>query len=196
MNKLLAILLLLLPSAQEKAPRPNLIVMMCDDQRADQMSCAGNTVLKTPNMDRIAREGILFRNAFVTNSLCSPSRATLLTGTYSHVNGVIDNRMREMNPAVPWMPELLRASGYEVGFCGKSHQKNALRDRTWDFYFGYKGQGAYLNPVIAEGTVGKDAKRDGWMDDVMIYNRALSADEVKALYQAQNYQDNEGATLE
>ncbi len=167
MNKFLAILLLLLPAPQEKAPRPNFVIMMCDDQRADQMSCAGNTVLKTPNMDRIAREGILFRNAFVTNSLCSPSRATLLTGTYSHANGVIDNRMRDMNPAVPWMPDLLRAAGYEVGFCGKSHQKNALRDRAWDFYFGYKGQGAYLNPTIAEGSDGKDVKREGWMDDVV-----------------------------
>jgi len=149
------------------ADRPNFVILMCDDQRADQMSCAGNTVLKTPNMDRIAKEGILFRNAFVTNSLCSPSRASLLSGTYSHVNGVTDNRMRDMNPGIPWMPDLLRAAGYEVAFCGKSHQKNALRDRTWDYYFGYKGQGAYLNPAIAEGTDGKDLKRDGWMDDIV-----------------------------
>src|SRR5207249_11564134 len=93
------------------AEKPNFVIMMCDDQRWDQMSCAGNTVLKTPNMDRIAREGILFKNMLVTNSLCSPSRASLLTGTYSHANGVIDNRMRPMSKEAPWMPDLLRAAG-------------------------------------------------------------------------------------
>jgi arylsulfatase A-like enzyme len=154
-------------ASQDKASRPNFVIMMCDDQRWDQMSCAGNTVLKTPNMDRIAREGILFKNSFVTNSLCSPSRASLLTGTYSHANGVIDNRMRAMSKDVPFMPELLRASGYEVAFCGKSHQKEALRDRTWDYYFGYKGQGRYKNPIIAEGIDGKDLPHEGWMDDVV-----------------------------
>jgi arylsulfatase A-like enzyme len=117
--------------------------MMCDDQRWDAMSLAGNTILKTPNMDRIGREGIVFRNAFVTNSLCGPSRATILTGTYSHTNGMIDNRPKtDIRPDVPWLPDLLRAAGYEVAFCGKSHQKNALRERTWDYYFGYKGRAA------------------------------------------------------
>ncbi len=162
---------LLVPSAsaeQEKPSRPNFVIMMCDDQRWDAMSLAGNTVLKTPNMDRIGREGIVFRNAFVTNSLCGPSRATILTGTYSHSNGMIDNRPKtEIRPDAPWLPDLLRGSGYEVAFCGKSHQKNALRERTWDYYFGYKGQGRYKDPIIAEGTDGKDTVYPGWMDDVV-----------------------------
>jgi arylsulfatase A-like enzyme len=141
---------------------------MCDDQRWDALSIAGNTVLKTPNMDRIGREGIVFRNAFVTNSLCGPSRATILTGTYSHTNGMIDNRPKtDIRPDAPWMPDLLRAAGYEVAFCGKSHQKNAVRDRKWDYYFGYKGQGRYKDPIIAEGTDGKDTVYPGWMDDVV-----------------------------
>jgi arylsulfatase A-like enzyme len=152
---------------QERPERPNLVLMMCDDQRWDAMSCAGNTVIKTPNMDRIAKEGILFRNMFVINSLCAPSRATILTGTYSHTHGVIDNKMRPIAADVPWMPDLLRQAGYEVAFCGKSHQQKALRDRTWDYYFGYKGQGRYDNPVIAEGTDGKDTVYPGWMDDVV-----------------------------
>jgi arylsulfatase A-like enzyme len=154
-------------AAQEKLSPPNLILFMTDDQRWDAMSCAGNTIIKTPNMDRIAREGMLFKNMFVINSLCSPSRATILTGTYSHTNGVVDNKMRPMSKDVPFMPELLRASGYDVAFCGKSHQKEALRDRTWDYYFGYKGQGRYNNPIIAEGTDGKDVPHEGWMDDVV-----------------------------
>jgi arylsulfatase A-like enzyme len=155
-------------AAQEKAPRPNFVILMCDDQRWDAMSLAGNTILKTPNMDRIGREGIVFRNMFVINSLCGPSRATILTGTYSHTNGMVDNRPKsEIRPEAPWMPDLLRAAGYEVAFCGKSHQKNAVRDRKWDYYFGYKGQGRYKNPIIAEGTDGKDIEYPGWMDDVV-----------------------------
>jgi arylsulfatase A-like enzyme len=125
---------------QEKPSRPNFVIMRCDDQRWDAMSIAGNTVLKTLNMDRIGREGIVFRNAFITNSLCGPSRASILTGAYSHTNGMIDNRPKtDIRPEAPWMPDLLRAAGYEVAFCGKSHQKNALRERKWDYYFGYCG---------------------------------------------------------
>lgn len=166
--KYLLALLVLIPAAAPQATRPNFVIMMCDDQRWDAMSIAGNAILKTPNMDRIGREGIVFRNAFVTNSLCGPSRATLLTGTYSHTNGMIDNRPKtDIRPGVPWMPDLLRSAGYEVAFCGKSHQKNALRERTWDYYFGYKGQGRYKDPIIAEGTDGKDTVYPGWMDDVV-----------------------------
>ncbi|HZE99385.1 MAG TPA: sulfatase-like hydrolase/transferase, partial [Planctomycetota bacterium] len=170
MKTLLALLLLapFASASQDKAARPNFVIMMCDDQRWDTMSIAGNTVLKTPNMDRIGREGLVFRNAFVVNSLCGPSRASILTGTYSHTNGVLDNKMKaDIKPDVAFMPDLLRASGYEVAFCGKSHQKSALRDRRWDYYFGYKGQGRYQNPIIAEGTDAKDAEWPGWMDDVV-----------------------------
>jgi arylsulfatase A-like enzyme len=103
----------------------------------------------------------------VTNALCAPSRATILTGTYSHANGVIDNRNRPIDPKAPWMPDLLRAAGYEVAFYGKSHTKGALRDRTWDAYFGYLGQGRYTKPMIAEGVDAKETPHEGWMDDVV-----------------------------
>ncbi len=147
--------------------RPNFVIMMTDDQRADAMGCAGHPFLRTPNMDRLAREGLRFRNAFVTNSLCAPSRATLLTGVYSHTHGVIDNKDRAIKPGLPILPEMLREAGYEVAFCGKSHVSGALRDRKWDYYFGFKGQGRYLQPLIAEGTDGKDERYDGYMDDVV-----------------------------
>src|SRR6516162_11870363 len=94
--------------------RPNLVVMMTDDQRYDFLSLAGHPFLKTPNMDRIGREGAVFKNMFVTNSLCAPSRASLMTGLYSHANGVRDNLGSKLDPAVTWMPDLLRAAGYEV----------------------------------------------------------------------------------
>jgi arylsulfatase A-like enzyme len=170
---LLAALLLLIPAAAPQAARPNFVIMMCDDQRWDAMSLYGNTVLKTPHMDRIGREGVMFRNAFVVNALCAPSRATLLTGTYSHTNGVIDNRNREIRKEAPWMPGLLKEAGYQVAFCGKSHLKGALRDRPWDYYFGFQGQGNYLKPRVAEGPGGKDEPHEGWMDDV-VTGKALS----------------------
>lgn len=149
------------------ADRPNFIIMMTDDQRWDAMSCAGNTILQTPNMDRLADEGIRFRNMFVTNSLCAPSRATLLTGQYSHTHGVIDNKGRQLPAGQPILSDLLREAGYQVAFCGKSHVQGALRDREWDYYFGYKGQGRYRNPIIAEGVDGEDLEYPGYMDDVV-----------------------------
>jgi arylsulfatase A-like enzyme len=163
-----AVLLALVPTARA-AGRPNIIVMMTDDQRFDAMSCAGNTVLKTPNMDRIAREGVRFRNMFVTNSLCAPSRATLMTGLYSHSHGVRDNTPRrpDVPLSIPFVSDHLRKAGYEVAFCGKSHAKSAFRDRQWDEYFGFKDQGNYLKPRIAEGTDGQDRLYTGWMDDVL-----------------------------
>lgn len=149
------------------ADRPNFVIMMTDDQRFDALSCAGNTILQTPNMDRIAREGMRFRNMFVTNALCAPSRASLLTGVYSHTHGVIDNKNRPIATDLPFLPDLLRAGGYEVAFCGKSHVAGALRDRQWDYYFGFRGQGDYLKPVIAEGVKGPDQPYQGYMDDVV-----------------------------
>jgi arylsulfatase A-like enzyme len=131
------------------------------------MSCAGNRILETPNIDRIAAEGMRFRNAFVTNALCAPSRATLLTGLYSHSHGVFDNSNRRIAPEQKLLSELLREAGYEVAFCGKSHMGGALRDRPWDYYFGFQGQGRYLKPIIAEGVDGKDVPHDGYMDDVV-----------------------------
>lgn len=174
MRTLLALAALALvagPVLAADAPKPNVVVMMTDDQRADFLSCAGHPFLKTPNIDRIAAEGYRYANMFVTNALCAPSRATLLTGQYSHSHGVRDNLGSKLNPDVPWLPHLLRDAGYEVAFCGKSHVPGNFRDKTWDYYFGYTGQGNYLKPVIAEsgpdGKVGPDRPQEGWIDDVV-----------------------------
>lgn len=157
-------------SEKPNADQPNIVVMMTDDQRFDFLSCAGHPFLKTPHMDRIARDGVMFKNAFVTNALCAPSRASLMTGQYSHANGVRDNMGTRLNAAAPWMPDELRKAGYEVAFVGKSHIPGDLRDKTWDYYFGFRGHGNYLKPVIAEsgpdGKIGPDKPYEGWIDDV------------------------------
>jgi len=149
------------------AGQPNFVVMMTDDQRYDKFSYMGDPLLKTPNLDRLRSEGMSFRRMYVTNSLCAPSRATLLTGLYSHSHGVTDNKDRRLDPMQPILPELLHEAGYDAAFCGKSHIGGALRDRQWEYYFGFKGQGNYLKPVVAEGTDGKDLPRQGYMDDVV-----------------------------
>lgn len=161
---------MLLAGPVPAAEKPNLVVMMTDDQRFDFLSCAGHPFIKTPNMDRIAKEGVRFTNMFVTNSLCAPSRATLMTGQYSHANGIRDNLGSRLNPNAPWLPDELRKAGYEVAFVGKSHVPGSFREKTWDYYFGFTGQGNYLKPVIAEsgpdGKIGPDRPHVGWMDDI------------------------------
>ena len=174
------------PSPQQKDLRhPNFVIFMTDGQRLDQLGCMtehaasalawnqnrNSSVLSTPNMDRIAQEGAQFHNAFATNALCAPSRASFLTGLYSKRNGVIDNNDRPLNPGIEILSDFLHEAGYEVAFCGKSHIQGALRDHYWDYYFGYLQQQPYLNPQIAEGRnghIGPDKPYHGYLDDLVV----------------------------
>lgn len=154
--------------AQAAAKRPNFVFFLTDDQRYDKLSIAGDPLLKTPNLDRLAREGAWFRNAFVVNSLCAPSRASFLTGKYGHTTGVTENSPGKngFRPNEPTIIEHLKAAGYEVGFVGKSHIEGALRDRPFDDYFGFEGQGTYFNPKISSNG-GPDIVHPGYVDDIL-----------------------------
>jgi Sulfatase len=157
-------------SAGTAARRPNFLIIMGDGVRPTEMSIAGNPIIKTPNIDRIAREGLRFQNAFVINALCAPSRATVLTGLYSRRNGVIDNKQRHIGSGIPIVTDHLRKAGYEVAFCGKSHVAGGLREYYWDFYYGYLGQKPFVNAPIAEGIdghIGRDQVVEGYSDDVI-----------------------------
>lgn len=156
--------------------KPNFVFFLGEGLRWDEFSFMGNPILRTPNMDRIAREGMTFKNTFVTNALCLPSRASILTGLYSHTTGAVDNRDRPIPHRFPLVSDLLRQAGYEVAFFGKSHVKDGLQDRYWDYYFGFNGQAKdYYHPVLTEGVAGKYSKPktyDGYVDDV-VTDRAL-----------------------
>lgn len=174
------------PAAEKISPgrKPNLLVFLGEGLRYDELSCTGNQLVKTPNMDRLAREGMTFGNAFVTNALCLPSRASMLTGLYSHTTGVLSNEPAKQpglggnGPIphdIPLFSDLLRQAGYEVGFFGKAHIKGGLQDRYWDYYFGFNGSTEYYNPTLTEGIAGKfsEPKRyEGYLDDV-VADRAL-----------------------
>ena len=134
--------------AGSPAPRPNVVFVMADDHAAHAISAYGSRVNETPNLDRLAREGMLFRNVFVTNSICTPSRASILTGTYSHRNGVpVFNRFDGSQPTVA---KLLQAAGYHTGMIGKWHLGS---DPTgFDRWEILPGQGVYDDPVLYTAT--------------------------------------------
>ncbi len=137
-----------LVSPAQNADRPNILFIMSDDHAAHAIGAYGSRVNETPHIDRLAREGLMLRNVFVTNSICTPSRAAILTGQYSHVNGVtMFNRFDSSRTTVA---TLLQANGYHTGMIGKWHLGSdpAGFDR-WNIL---PGQGAYFDPVFYTAT--------------------------------------------
>jgi arylsulfatase A-like enzyme len=162
----------LLPIPQEiRKKRPNIVVFMTDDQRSDAMSVAGNRILKTPNMDRIAREGMRFEQAFVTSSLCGPSRASFLTGLYSHAHGYISNAdppafgdQKGIEHRTTYV-ERLRKAGYRTAIVGKWHLRGSPAASGFDEWVVFPWQGEYFDPeMIANGAT---IKMRGFSEDVV-----------------------------
>lgn len=146
--------------------RPNILFILTDDHPVTGLSCYGNKILKTPNMDRIAREGTRFTNAFVTNSLCAPSRACILTGTYSHINGVFGNSEtipEFMHKGMQTYPQLLKAAGYRTAVVGKWHL--STEPAGFDYSCVLPGQGVYNDPVLIEN--GKKTTIPGYVSDII-----------------------------
>lgn len=128
------------------AKRPNILFILTDDQRWDALSLAGHRHLRTPNIDRVGREGVYFRNAFCTTSLCSPSRASILSGLYAHAHGVTNN-FTEYPAALPSFPRVLQSAGYDTAYIGKWHmgEDNDEPRPGFNWFVTHKGQGKYFD---------------------------------------------------
>ncbi|MDH5367277.1 MAG: sulfatase [Cyclobacteriaceae bacterium] len=142
--------------------RPNILFIMADDHAYQAISVYSDKLLKTPNIDRIADQGMLFTNACVTNSICAPSRATILTGKHTHINGKIDNRMPFDTTQVTF-PQLFQNAGYETAMYGKLHFGN--NPKGVDDFMILPGQGNYINPKFI--TPKGDTTITGYVTDII-----------------------------
>lgn len=127
--------------------KPNVLFILTDDQRWDALSCAGHPYLKTPNMDRIASEGVRFANTFCATSLCSPSRASFLSGMYPNVHGVVSNFTDYPVDQFPSYHSVLSKAGYTTAYIGKWHmgEGDDSHRRPFDYWASHKGQGEYYD---------------------------------------------------
>ena len=146
---------------------PNIVVVLVDDLRWDDIGVAGHPFVETPNIDRLAHEGARFLNAFAATPLCSPSRASILTGQYAHTNGIIDNTARDAaSHALPTFAIPLAAAGYRTAFIGKWHMGNDdTRRPGWTRWVAMKGQGEAVNPKL--NVDGKRKAVAGYVTDVL-----------------------------
>jgi len=153
------------------ADRPNFLILITDDQRYDALGVVQRELgerarfpwFETPHMDRLAAEGVRFRNAFVVNSLCAPSRAVMLTWRYNHLNGIASN-FRPFPVDNVTYATLLQRAGYVTGYFGKWHMDSQRERPGFDFFASFVGQGQYFDcPLLVNGT---ETATTGWVDDV------------------------------
>jgi len=149
-------------------PRRNIILLLSDDHRYDFMSFLNESpaFLETPNLDRMARQGAHLANAFVSTSLCSPSRASILTGQYMHHHGIVDNQRPEPEGTI-FFPRYLQQAGYQTAFVGKWHMGHEDDDPRpgFDHWASFKGQGTYFNPTL--NIDGERQTVEGYTTDVL-----------------------------
>jgi len=147
--------------------KPNLIVILIDDLRFDETGASGHPYMKTPHIDRLANEGAKFVNAFHTTPLCSPNRASIVTGQYASRHGIIDNVGRDaMSHRLPNYHLELQKLGYETAHIGKWHMGNDARPRPgYDHWVSFRGQGKITNPVLWEN--GEERTVEGYVSDLL-----------------------------
>lgn len=156
------------PGRGTDAKPRNVIFILVDDMRHDVMGFVGHPFVKTPRIDELAREGVHFKNAFVTTSLCSPSRASILTGQYMHKHGVVDNN-NPIPPGTVFFPQLLKEIGYSTAFIGKWHMghEDDAPQPGFDRWVSFRGQGQYYapGPNYRINVDGKAVPMKGYMTD-------------------------------
>ena len=158
--------------ARQESP-PNLIVIVVDDQRWDEYGAGGHPYLETPNIDRLASEGATFTSAYAVTPLCSPNRASILTGQYISRHGIVDNIARDAaSHRLNLFAKQLQQAGYKTAHVGKWHMGNDPTARPgYDYWVSYAGQGRSTNPILYEN--GANAEVEGYLTDILT-DRAVS----------------------
>jgi N-acetylglucosamine-6-sulfatase len=151
---------------KQNVKQRNIIFILSDDHRFDAMGCAGHPFVNTPNMDYLAENGVHVKNAYVTTSLCSPSRASILTGQYAHKHGIVDNQ-RNVPDGTIFFPQYLQQVGYETAFIGKWHMGSASDEPRpgFDHWISFKGQGSYWPNEDGLNVNGKKVAQKGYITD-------------------------------
>jgi arylsulfatase A-like enzyme len=149
-------------SSPDRGP-PNILFIFSDDHACQAISAYGSRINRTPNIDRIAREGAIFENSYCTNAICAPSRAVVLTGKFSHINGKIDNRADPFDTSQPTFNKALKEAGYQTAMIGKWHLLND--PEGFDYWKVLPGQGHYYNPDFQtpDGT----ERIEGYVTDII-----------------------------
>lgn len=178
-----------LPKIAGAKPR-NIVLILTDDHRWDAMGFAGHPFVETPHMDALARGGAHMRNAFVTTSLCSPSRASILTGLYAHRHRVVDNN-NPVPTSLTFFPQYLQQAGYETGFVGKWHMgsDSDAPQRGFNHWVSFKGQGTYWPNPDGLNINGQKVPQKGYLTDELTdyavdWLKARSGDKPFMLYLA------------
>jgi arylsulfatase A-like enzyme len=168
LNKIFVITLLLtsiltvVSCAPEKPKQPNILFIMSDDHAFQAISAYNSTLIETPNIDKIAKQGIIYNKAFVTNSICAPSRAVILTGKFSHLNHVKGNS-ETFDGNQQTAPKILQQNGYQTAIIGKWHLKS--HPTGFDYWNVLPGQGDYYNPDFIKQ--GKDTVYRGYVTEII-----------------------------
>jgi len=160
--------------------RPNIVFILVDDLRWDELHCTGHPFVQSPHADRLGREGANFQNAFATTPLCSPSRASFLTGQYAHRHGIIDNtdRSKASHALVTW-PRMLHDQGYDTCFIGKWHMGVDDSPRPgFNRWISFPGQGECVNPVL--NVNGASSRAKGYITDLLTDHAVAFLNEARS----------------
>ena len=166
-------------AARQHPPRRNLVFVLSDDHRHDMLSSMGHPFLETPHMDRIISRGAHMKNAFVTTSLCSPSRASILSGQYMHAHNVNDNST-PLRSSLMTFPKVLQQNGYRTGFVGKWHMGGESDEPRpgFDRWISFRGQGTYFDPIL--NYDGHHRRMTGYNPDILTHEAKKFLRENKA----------------
>lgn len=145
-KSLLTCLFVAIAATASAAKKPNVLYILCDDLRLEALGCYGSAHVKTPHIDKLAAEGVRFANAFCTTSICSPSRASIMTGLYAHKHTVVNN-FTELPESLNTFPKRLQTTGYKTAYIGKWHmgEDNDEPRPGFDWFVTHKGQGKYFD---------------------------------------------------